>query len=205
MIKVDPANLEYRDVHELLVGAVAPRPIAWVSTVGEDGVFNLAPYSFFTAMSNKPALVGFSIGTKRDGQRKDTVVNIEFSRDFVIAVVTEDLAEVMNQTSADYANDADEFKEVGLTPVPADIVKAPLVAESSVNMECRLWRILDVGIATRGTDFVIGEVLRVHIKDDLYVNDEMQISGLWPVARMGAQLYCRTKDVFEMKRPFIFS
>ena len=124
-MKIDPANLDWRDVHILAVGAVVPRPIAFVSTIGEDGVFNVAPFSFFSPIANKPMLIGFTVASKRDGQKKDTLVNIEFSRDFVLNVVTESLAEAMNQTSKDYPIDVDEFKEIGLTPVEADRADRP--------------------------------------------------------------------------------
>ena len=96
-----------------------------------------------------------------------------------------------------------EFKEVGLTPVKADIVKSPMIAESPVNMECRLVDILEYGDLPRRTSVVIGEVVRVHIKDSLYVNGQIQMSALKVLGRLGGDLYCRTKDIIEMKRPFI--
>jgi flavin reductase (DIM6/NTAB) family NADH-FMN oxidoreductase RutF len=203
MIKIDPSNLEWREAHELLVGAIVPRPIAFVATVGKDGVLNVAPFSFFSGVCCKPALVGVGIEGRRDGRRKDTIINIESSKEYVIAVVTEALAEAMNQASTDYASDVDEFKEAGLTPAKADIVKAPMVAESPVNLECRVVQILEFGSAARRSNFVIGEVLRVHIKDDLYLNDAIQMSKLKAIGRLGGQLYCRTTDLFEMERPFI--
>ena len=116
-MNIDLTILNWQDSHELLASAIIPRPIAFVSTVDEDGIFNLAPFSCCIPVAVKPALVGLGIGSRRDGSLKDTILNIEFSREFVIAVVTEALAEAMNQTSADYASDVDEFKEVGLTPV----------------------------------------------------------------------------------------
>ena len=200
-MKIDPVNLEWKEAHELLVSCVVPRPIAFVSTIGQDGVFNVAPYSFFAGVAVKPMLVSFSAGWKRDGQKKDTLVNIEFSRDFVVNVVNETLSEAMNQASRNYPSYVDEFKETGLTPVKADIVKAPMVDESPVNMECRLVQILKFGNLPRRNSFIIGEVVRVHIKDELYVNDEIQMSELKAIARMGGELYCRTRDIFEMKRP----
>ncbi|MFC2003877.1 flavin reductase family protein [Chloroflexota bacterium] len=202
-MKIDLENLDYHDSHEVLVNAVAPRPIAFVSTVGEDSVFNIAPYSFFAPVCCKPALVGFGIGWKRDGQKKDTLVNIEATKEFVICVVDEALAEPMNQTSAEYPSDVDEFKEVGLTPVKADLVKAPLVAESPINMECRLSQILEFSGGGRRNSFIIGEVLRVHVMDELYVNGEIKPASWKAIARLGGELYCRTRDVFEMKRPYI--
>lgn len=201
-MKIDPGDIkEWIDLHELLVGAVVPRPIAFVSTIGKDGVFNLAPYSFFAPISCRPMLVGFTTGWTRDGQKKDTLVNIEFSKDFVVNVVTEALAKAMNQSSYRYPSNVDEFKEVGLTPLKADKVKAPMVAESPINMECLLVQILEFGDAPRIHSFIIGEVVRFHIKDELYKNNEIQMSELKPIARMGGQIYCRTRDLFKMKRP----
>ena len=201
-MKIDLANLDHRDTHHLMVGAVVPRPIAWVSTVGEDGVFNLAPFSAYGMVSMKPAMLGFSVATTRDGKKKDTLRNIEFAREFVINVVDETLAEPMNVTSAPYPSNVDEFKEAGLTLVKADLVKAPMVAESPINLECRLVQILEFGEAPRTNSFIIGEVLRVHVRDELYVNGEIEMAKLKAIGRLGGvDLYCRIRDSFEMKRP----
>ena len=199
-MKIDPPNLEYRDLFKLLSSTVTPRPLVLVSTIGKDGIFNTAPYALLTGVSVKPMLVGFSALWKRDGQKKDTLVNIEFSRDFVLSVVTESLAELQNQASQEYPIDVDEFKEVGLTPVKADIVKSPMVAESPINMECRLVQILNFGDARRSS-FIIGEVVRVHIKDEIY-NGDVQPSKLKALGRLGGALYCRTTDYFEMEGPY---
>ena len=201
MMKVDPVNLEWREAYELLTSAIVPRPIAFVSSIGEDGVFNVAPFSWFTGICVAPMLVGFSVGRQRGGQKKDTLANIEFSRDFVINVVTEPLAEAMNQASADYPSDIDEFKEVGLTPVKADMVKPPMVGESPITMECRLEQILEFGHAPRLSSFIIGHVVRVHIRDELYSNEELQVSKLKAVGRLCLASYCRTTDIFEMMGP----
>ncbi len=202
-MKIDPANLDRKSAHEIMVGSALPRPIAFVSTIGPDGVYNLAPFSFFIPMSVKPAIVGVGIGRKGDGKEKDTLVNIEFSKEFVINLVTEEMAEAMNQTSGEYPSHVDEFKEAGLTPVKADLVKAPRVAESPVNMECRLLQVLEFGEFPRINTFVIGEVIRVHVKDEFWRNGEILSSKLKAIGRMGGDLYCRTRDVFEMKRPVI--
>ena len=204
-MKIDVPDLGVRDMHHLLMGAVMPRPIAWVSTVGEDGVFNLAPYSAYCVVSVKPAIIGFCVAATRDGRKKDTLRNIESTREFVVNMVDEALAEAMNVTSAPYPADVDEFKEAGLTAVKADLVVAPMVAESPIKMECRLNRILEFGEAPRTNSFVIGEVLRVHIKDEFYVGGEIQVLKLKAIGRLGGRgggdLYCRTTDSFEMTRP----
>jgi len=200
-MKIKPQDLEKKDLHELFVSTMLPRPIAFVSTVSQEGIFNLAPFSFFTPISMVPPVIGFSIVWKRDGQKKDTLRNIEFSKEFVVTVVTESIAEAMNQTSADYPSNVSEFKEVGFTPIKADVVKAPLVVESPVNMECKLLQVIEFGKAPTGTSFVLGEVILFHIRDDVWAGDHADISRLKPVGRLGEDLYCRATDLFEMKRP----
>ncbi len=200
-MKIDPASLNVRDSHHLITGAIVPRPIAWISTVDLRGIYNLAPFSAYCMISTKPFVVGFGVVAKRDGQKKDTLRNVEATGEFVINVVEERMAETMNLTATPFPSDVSEFKEANLTPAKADLVKAPLLAESPVNMECRVLRILEFGAAPAMTWFVIGEVLKVHVKDELWVNGEIQMSGLKAIGRMGGDLYCRTTDVFEMKRP----
>ena len=202
-MRVDPCNLNWKESHEIMVGAIVPRSIALVSTVGIDGVYNVAPFSFFTGISVVPMLVGIHIGWKRDKQKKDTLLNIEATQEFVINIVNEDLAEAMNKTSENFPSDVDEFKIAGLTPVKADLVRSPMVAESPVNMECKVVQILQFG-TERYSAFIIGEIVRVHIKDELYVSNLVPISPWDAIGRMGEYLYCRTKDVFEMESPTPF-
>jgi len=204
-MKIDLVNLRGRDLHHLLTGAIVPRPIAWVSTVGEDGIFNLAPFSAYCPVSIQPAMVGFCVAATRDGHKKDTLRNIESTKEFVINVVNENLAERMNISSTAYPSDVDEFKEAGLTAVPADLVKAPMVAESPVNLECRLTQILEFGEAPGTSYFAIGEVLRIHVQDELYVDGAIEMSKLKAIGRLGggigSDMYCRTSDSFVMGRP----
>ncbi len=200
MRKIDPADLEYRYSFSLLSSIVAPRPILLVATAGKDGVFNVAPYALVTGVCVKPMLVGFTVVRKRNGGKKDTQKNIEATGDFVLSVVTENLTELQNLASQGYPYGVDEFKEVGLTPGQADIVKSPLVAESPVNMECRLERILDFG-ESRIASFIIGEVIRVHIEDEVYAKNDIDPAKLKALGRMGGAFYCRTTDHFELKGP----
>ncbi len=202
-MKINPASLDRREAHDFFVGTAVPRPIAFVSTIGNTGVCNVAPFSFFAPMSVKPAIVGLGIGRKRDGSKKDTLVNIEQTRDFVVNLVTEEFAEAMNQAAGEYPYEVDEFKVTGLTPVRADFVKSPMVGESPINMECRFLQILEYGEFPNINNFIIGEVIQVHVKDEFWAGGEIQSSKLRAVGRMGGDLYCRTTDVFEMKRPVI--
>lgn len=201
-MKIDPHDLSWHASNELLTGMVTPRPIAFVSTTGKDGVYNIAPYSYFTAICNKPMIVGFSQIRKGNTQKKDTLQNIEFSKEFVINVVTEDLAEAMVQTSRSYPPDVDEFNECGLTPIQADRVRAPLLAESPINMECRLLQVLEFGREPRKNEFIIAEVVKVHIKDEFMVDGQLQPRKLRVIGRLSGHgaAYCRTTDIFEIER-----
>jgi len=205
-MKIDPGSTaNFMIAHHLLTDVVVPRPIAWVSTEDEHGVFNLAPFSCYGLICAKPAVVGIGIGTNRYGQKKDTCRNIEFSKEFVINIVDENLAEAMNQTSAPYPREVSEFKEVKLTSVKADLVKAPMVLESPINMECRVLQVIEFGEFPSIQNFFIGEVLRVHIKDELWDGKNVDMAKLKPIGRLGGEgdRYTRTRDVFLMERPEI--
>jgi flavin reductase (DIM6/NTAB) family NADH-FMN oxidoreductase RutF len=182
---------------------MVPRPIFLISTIGEDGIYNVAPFASVVTVSVQPSLRGFEVSTRKDGQTKDTLRNVWFTNDFVINLVDESMAEAMNQTSADYPPEVDEFKEAGLTPVHADMVKSPMVGESSVNLECKVIQMLEFGEFPRISRFIIGEVVLVHIKDEYLVNGEIDKSKLRPIGRLGGELYCRTSDTFVIKRDFV--
>lgn len=200
-MKIDPATLDWRDSHEVLVGAVVPRPIAFVSTISQNGIFNVAPFTCFAPICVQPMLLGINNGRRKDGQKKDTQVNIEATREFVVNVVTGDIIKKVVHASTSYPPGVDEFKEVGLTPLKSDVVKAPRVAESPVNLECRLVQILEFGTDPHRSSLIIGQVVRAHIKDELYVNKTIDTTGLGALGRMGGELYCRTSDLFELRRP----
>ena len=195
---IDPVSLPPRDAYALLISALVPRPIAFVSTVSGDGVRNVAPFSFFGGISSNPPMVYISVGSRKEGP-KDTARNILDTGEFVVNMVDEALAERMNIASAEFPPDVDEFAVTGLTPVPAERVGAPRVAESPVSMECRLERLVELG---RGPSHVIfGEVLLFHVRDDLLREGLVDIQSYHPVGRLGGAQYCRVRDVFAMPRP----
>ena len=201
-MKIDLNDENAREMHHILMSIIAPRPIAWVSTVSEDGIYNLAPFSAFCVMSVNPAIVGFNSAAFRDGRKKDTLINIESSGEYVISMVDESLAEAMNISSASFPPETDEFQEAGLTP--ADLVKTPMVGESAVSLECRLRQILKFGEEPMTNNFIIGDVLLIHVKDEYYINEEINASALKLIGRLGGRgidRYCRTTDSFEMQRP----
>lgn len=200
-MKISPTGMDFRDLHHLLAGAVVPRPIALVSTLGENGVYNVAPLSSISIASVKPPLLTFSLSTRRrsQGRKKDTLRNIEFSKEFVVNVpVVESMAAAMNQSGAEYPEHVSEFQETGLTAVMGDLVKAPMVLESPVNFECRLVQILEFGEHPSVSSLVIGEVVMAHIKDEFFANGELQSSKMKAVGRL-LEPYCRTTDIFEFK------
>lgn len=200
---IDPSTRDPFDVYRLLAGSILPRPIAFVSTIGAGGVLNLAPFSFFTVASSNPPILAFC-PMIRGGERpkKDTLVNIEATGEFVVNIVSEDFAPQMNATAGEYPPDVDEFHLSGLTPIPSDIVKVPRVKESRVNMECKLHQLIPVSDKFLGGTIVLGEVVRFHVLDSM-VNNILEVDAdqLNAIGRMGGPVYSRTKDRFEMIRP----
>jgi flavin reductase (DIM6/NTAB) family NADH-FMN oxidoreductase RutF len=199
---VDPSEHDYRNIYKLMVGAIVPRPIAFVSTISPNGIRNLAPFSFFTGISANPPVICFCPMIRgSDGGRKDTLRNIEAVKEFVVNIVSEEFAEQMNACSAEFPPDVDEFEVSGLTPVASDLVKPPRVKESHINMECRLVQIVDVSARPLGGSLVIGEVLRFHVDDALFDNYKIDPDKLQAIGRMGGPTYTRTTDRFDMIRP----
>jgi len=199
---VDPASTDYLNSYKLLIGSVVPRPIAFVSTVSPEGVFNVAPFSFFTVASSNPPVLVFTVGNRpTPDPRKDTLRNITTAREFVVNIVSEEFGEKMNLTSGDYPPDVDEFQLSGLTPIPSDLVKPPRVAESHVNMECRLLYTIAMSGLINGGNLVLGEVVRFHIDDALTSNFRIDPDKLRAIGRMGGNTYIRTRDRFDMIRP----
>ena len=202
-MKIDPAKITSRkEMHDVMTAMIMPRPIAWVSTVDAKGVYNIAPFSFFSCASVMPPVVCFSIGRKRDGGKKDTLVNIEASKEFVVNIVDEGMAQAMNQTAAEYPPDVDEFEAVRLTAAKGDVVGAPLLAESPMSMECTLHQIMTFGDGQIDSCLVLGRVVRVHVRDELYAGGQVDSTRLRLVGRLGGEsFYCRTGDRFQMERP----
>jgi flavin reductase (DIM6/NTAB) family NADH-FMN oxidoreductase RutF len=199
---INPAASAAMDIYKLMVGVIVPRPIAFVSSISPDGVLNLAPFSFFTAISANPPVVCFSPMVRgSDGSVKDTLRNIAATKEFVVNVVSEDFAQQMNVCSTEFSPDVDEFAASHLTPIPSDLVKPPRVAESHVNMECRLVQIVTISEKPLGGSLVIGEVVRFHVDDAVVRDFKADPDLLRPIGRMGGPTYTRVTDRFDMERP----
>ena len=203
-MNVRPEQLSYREWYRILISSVGPRPIAWVSTLSKEGQPNLAPFSFFNAFSGKPPMLGFSPGLRRSesgSTLKDTLRNVRDTGEFVVNVVTFDLAEVMNLTSGEYDPSVNEFALAKLEMRASEIVKPPQVAASPVNFECKLDRIVEVGREAPSGSLVIGEIVSAHISETVMKEGRLDPDTLDLVGRMGGNQYSRTTERFELERP----
>jgi flavin reductase (DIM6/NTAB) family NADH-FMN oxidoreductase RutF len=203
---VDPSAASHLDVYKLMIGSIVPRPIALVSTRSEQGISNLAPFSFFTGVSANPPVICFcpirrTSPEPRPDPYKDTLRNITRTREFVVNVVSEEIGEKMNITSGEYPPEVDEFEVAGFTAIPSEVVKPARVAESHVQMECRLYLALEVSALPGGGNLVLGEVVRFHVADHLVDNFRIDPDKLGAIGRMGGNSYSRTRDRFDMIRP----
>jgi flavin reductase (DIM6/NTAB) family NADH-FMN oxidoreductase RutF len=201
-------HLSHREIYGILLCSVAPRPIAWVSTVSATGQPNLAPFSFFNCISVDPPLLAFAPGLRapkridsNHGEPKDTLRNVRDTKEFVVNVVTYDLREPMNITSGEYDRTVNEFELAGVTPVPSQIVRPPRVGESPVSFECKLYQILDFSTAPTSSSLVIGTIVAVHIDDGHLKDGRLDPDSLDLIGRMGGMQYSRTTARFEMVRP----
>jgi flavin reductase (DIM6/NTAB) family NADH-FMN oxidoreductase RutF len=205
---VSPSDLSHSELYGMLLNSVAPRPIAWVSTVSPSGQPNLAPFSFFNVVCVNPPLLAFAPGLRRPkqpeanhGEAKDTLRNIRETKEFVVNIVTYDLAEAMNLTSGEYDSSVNEFELAKLTPEPSKIVRPPRVAESPVSFECKLHQILDFSTAPTSGSLVMGQIVSIHIGDAYLKDGRLDRNSLDLIGRMGGIQYARTTQRFEMVRP----
>ncbi len=198
----DFAKLAVRDVYRILVASIVPRPIAFVTTVDENGVTNLAPFSFFNGVSSNPPYLVFSIARMPDGTKKDTLRNIEKVGEFVVNTAEEGFVDQVNATSATLPYGESEIEKVGLNIIPSIWVTPPRVAESAIQMECRLDQIVEIGGAEAGgAALVIGKILGIHVADRVMENGQIDYAKLKPVARLGSDQWLRGGEIFRLRRP----
>jgi flavin reductase (DIM6/NTAB) family NADH-FMN oxidoreductase RutF len=215
---VVPSQLPHREFYNILISAVVPRPIAWVSSLSASGEANLAPFSFFNAVCAKPPLLAFAPGMRPPKKSeavadeaeghpavhvKDTLRNIRETGEFVINLVTYELAEAMNLTSGEYEASVDEFELAKVASATSKVVRPRRVAESPVSFECKLRQILDFNPDPEGGSLVIGEIVSVHIDERHMTNGRIDRNSLDAIGRMGGTQYTRTTERFEMVRPTV--
>ena len=194
---IDSSTLDTSSSYKLLIGSILPRAIAWVSTVSPSGIANLAPISFFTAVGRKPPVVSITLQPRSDGVTlKDTFVNIRDTGEFVVNIVGLEHADAMHRSAFEFPSETDEFEAVGLQQAPSVVVRAPRVAGVPVAMECKLERIIPMGNA--GDHVVFGEVVRFHIRDDVYVQGgRLDTAAIAAVGRLAAE-YTTVQNIFAL-------
>jgi len=207
-MNVIPSQISHSELYGIILNSVAPRPIAWVSTLIASGQPNLAPFSFFNAVCIDPPLLAFAPGLRQPkqtnsphGEPKDTLRNVRETKEFVVNIVTFDLLQPMNVTSGEYDSSINEFELAKVTPAPSQLVRPARVAESPVSFECKLHQIIDFSPAPTSSSLVIGEVVSIHINDAHIKNGKLDRNSLDLVGRMGGIQYTRTTNRVELARP----
>ena len=205
MLSIDPAGQPSRQIYKLMTGIIVPRPVALVSTVDADGIPNVAPFSFFSGVGSVPPTLIFCPvlhGRHSDPTlRKDTLANVEATGEFVVNVVSEVIADAANITAAEVPPHVDEFALAGLTAIPGEVVRVPRVAESPAHMECKLLQVIYTSRKPGGGVLVLGEIVRFHVREDLFEDFRVDPDGLDAVGRMAGNAWVRTRDHIDLVRP----
>ncbi|WP_300570493.1 flavin reductase family protein [Flavobacterium sp.] len=200
-MQFDPQEIDQSAIYKLLTGAVIPRPIGWISSISEDGIPNLAPFSFFNAVGEDPPHVMFST-VRPNNSNKDTLNNVLATKQFVVNMVTEDTVERMNTTSQAFLPHEDEFEMAGLTPIPSLKIKPPRVKESPITMECELvhhYTLEDHKFG--GATIMIGKIVMFHIDESVLLdNYKINLDTYKPVARLAGSNYSKLGEIFSIKR-----
>ncbi|CAM3153569.1 hypothetical protein CD039_07595 [Staphylococcus argensis] len=187
--------------YKLLTGGIIPRPIAFVTTHDKRGTLNAAPFSFFNAVCAEPPMVMISVGRK-DGERKDTTLNILNNEEFVVHITDEDIIEAVNTTAASHDRSVNELNFTDLEVVPSESVKVPGVKQAKIRFECRLHQLIPLGDEIEGSDIIIGEVVHYHIDDDIYYDDtKINADQLNAIARLSGSNYSKLGEQFTIERP----
>jgi flavin reductase (DIM6/NTAB) family NADH-FMN oxidoreductase RutF len=202
-MEISPDIFPRQSIYKILIGSVVPRPIGWISTLNLDGRPNLAPFSFFNVVCPKPPTVLFCPMIRgTDGNTKDTLNNVKATGEFVVNIVSEELASVMVATSVEIAPDVNEFELTGLETTPSMVVGPPRVSKSLIHFECKVTRIVEIGNQPGGGSVVIGEIVHLHVDERvLFDEDKIDLTALRPIGRLAGSAYVRVTDLFEMERP----
>ena len=201
-MRLQPESLDNAALYQLVIGTVAPRPIAWVSTRSATGVVNLAPYSYFTVASMQPLSLLFCPQRQPDGSAKDTLRNLDAVPEFVVHIPDQATLDAMNVCSWRFPPDVSELTAAGLTALNSETVSVPRVAQAPVAFECRLRQILVVGDGPGGGAAVLGDVQMIHVREGLVDPGSGRVDpgDLEPIGRLGGDWYARVTDRFELPR-----
>ena len=192
------ADLDPQQTYKLITGVVVPRPIAWVCTRSPEGVLNVAPFSAFTFVSNKPPMLGINVGRKA-GVRKDTGRNIHANGEYVVHICDDSFVEAIHESAVEHPPEVSEVELLGLEVAPSRCISVPRLLAPPVAMECRVERILRVGRS--GGHLVLGEAVFFHVRRDLWVGGQVSPEGFRPVARLGSTAYAKMGEIFHSPRP----
>jgi len=200
-MQFNPQDLEQTAIYKLLTGIVIPRPLGWISTISEDGINNLAPFSYFNAVGDDPPHVMFST-VHSNNSNKDTLNNVLATKQFVVNMVTEDLVEQMNRTSQPIPANESEFELAGLTPIASSLVLPPRVKECKITMECEMVHHYQLeNSKTGGATIVIGKIVLFHIDESVLLdNYKINLETYKPIARLAGSNYSKLGDIFSIKR-----
>lgn len=200
-MQFDPNDLEHIAVYKLLTGSVIPRPIGWISSISEDGINNLAPFSYFNIVGDDPPHVMFSTGIGNHTQ-KDTLNNVLAIKQFVVNMVTEETVEQMNSTAQSVPDEVDEFELAGLTPIRSEKVKPMRVKESPVHFECELVHHYYLENHKQGGScIIVGRIVMMHFDDDILLdNYKINLETYKPISRLAGSNYAKIGEIFSNKR-----
>jgi flavin reductase (DIM6/NTAB) family NADH-FMN oxidoreductase RutF len=201
-MELDLAALPPREAHAWMIATILPRPIAWISTVSRDGQSNLAPFSYFQAISSRPPLLMFVAANTRDGTPKDTLRNVREVPEFIVHLVPFAQAEVMNATAAPLPHGESEFAHFGVAATPAARVRPPRVSSAPVAFECVVEREIPFGEGPGAATVVFGRIVHTHVRDDVLGPDgRPDPARLDLIGRLGGEAYARTREIFTVRRP----
>jgi flavin reductase (DIM6/NTAB) family NADH-FMN oxidoreductase RutF len=196
-MKIFADSLNAEQAYKLMTGVVVPRPIAWITTQSEAGVVNVAPFSYFTVVSNKPPMIGVNIG-RRAGVRKDTARNIHDSTEFVVNIANQDLLLPLHESAIEHEADVSEVELLGLQTLPSESISVPRLAAAPISLECRLHSITSFGEA--GSEFYVGVVTVLHVQDDILNDGKIESADLRPICRLGGPNYAHLGEIITLQR-----
>jgi flavin reductase (DIM6/NTAB) family NADH-FMN oxidoreductase RutF len=196
LISIDPSKNKERDNYKLMIGSIIPRPIAFVTSLAEDGTLNGAPFSYFNIVSSNPPMISVTVQHKGN-EKKDTARNILNKKEFVVHIVDENNVEKINKTAANLPSNESEVGAAGLTQIPSTIITVPGVEEAKIRMECTLERVVEFD----GCDLIIGKVVQFHICKDIYEDGKIDPRRLGAVSRLAGSSYAKVGEIFDVERP----
>lgn len=199
-MELQVSELARQEKYKLLIGCIVPRPIAWVTSLGENGIVNAAPFSYFNVASIEPMMVSVAVMRKPGSVPKDTARNIAANGQFVVNMVDVHNVDVVNQTSSDYPADVSEVEALGLQTSPSTMIEVPRLTASRIHFECKLHQIVELGSPVT-SDLIIGEVVHVQVADELYEAGRIDAAAFSPVSRLAGHTYATLGEMFDRPRP----